>query len=353
MEKTLLFRNDLGVRCTAGQTLSGIEERGINLETQLSSEKTQVFPSFSSKAYRIVFGNQSPKQVRFTLTSSGNNTQFTVYRAASNNPNRLINCPDASELTNDVLEGKPVTATSNDVFVIFVSNASASASEVKIQMTRDLQIQLQAQGPYNGPAQMCARVKASFEMEDLPLTLQDQVQIKYFIDSKPAETFGVTSTGPGSLVNFTRSCNLSEGTHTLEARIISSDGTTFGSASSSFVVENNLWPGRYINGTDRCAGISASTLSVNKTNPPESFTVLPGESTGQLRYGGQTTTYDVRYPDGSSFVVVKWVFPIPFDGDPQSYGYFQNVAHWLSCGTPPDFHPGVPPSAVFLQGVDH
>ncbi|NJK43194.1 MAG: hypothetical protein HC933_02055 [Pleurocapsa sp. SU_196_0] len=53
----------------------------------------------------------------------------------------------------------------------------------------------------------------------------------------------------------------------------------------------------------------------------------------QLRYGNQTTTYRVSSSgEFWGFLEVNWVFPTPFDGEPAAYGYFQNVAHWLSCG---------------------
>ncbi len=347
--KTLLFRNDIGSLCTLNNTISGTQSINVDLETQLISQLqlAESFAPLTSKAIRLTFANQTPQNMRLVLSSTGN-VRFTVYRANSRNPERLLNCPDATDLTSQILQGKPISVSSSDSIVVFASNASVSSSDIRLETVRDIPILLEAVTPYNGPAQMCARVKATVGMDDLPPT--SGLQIIYFIDDKPAKVFG-SEIKPDlkRLLSFTRSCNLSEGAHTLEARITSSEGSIFGNAVSSFIVENNLWPGRFINGSDRCPPNSAYTLKVSKTNPAETFTVAAGESSPQFRRGNVTTTYDVRYPDGESWAYVNWVFPIPYDGDPESYGYFQNVAHWLACGVPEDHRPGIPPGVLFRQ----
>ncbi|NJK43193.1 MAG: hypothetical protein HC933_02050 [Pleurocapsa sp. SU_196_0] len=261
-EKTQMFRNDMGLPCTISATLSGTQTWSFNPDDQPSARLETSLEAFTSRAYRLTLGNPSTRNVRFNLSASGS-TRFTVYRSSANNPDRLLNCPGDAALTSAVQNGDSVSLSANDAIVVFVSNASSVPTNVKLEAAKVVSVELTTVTPYNGPAQMCARVKATVSADATP-----GFETQFFIDDQPAEVFGsqLLNAATQRLVSLTRSCNLSEGTHVLEARVVSSEGAVLGSTSSEFVVEDHRWPGRYVNGTDRCTEPSEFT-------PPETLTV--------------------------------------------------------------------------------
>jgi hypothetical protein len=203
--------------------------------------------------------------------------------------------------------------------------------------------------PYQGPDQNCARVKAQITSESV-LGVPENVQV--YVDGQAQRIYGATisSDGKSRTYSVTRSCNLDQGTHDLRIVYLVS-GLNQQSQQyderTTFRVADNRWPGIQKNGAYGCntpSGAIAETPYVvyRKNNPSEGPVRLGlGEIARQTRYGNTPTTYNVTFeiPGGNDELTVVWEFKTPFDGDPQWYGYFSNIAHWLSCGSPDGWDP--------------
>jgi len=212
-----------------------------------------------SVAAKFTLGNDSKASAELTYTltpdaPAGAVSNLTVSPASGSLVvGKSVAATVTAQCLREGVESRTVTITSNG------GNASVAVT------VRCATIKVTAVTPYNGPAQMCARVKAVVDAS-LPFSeIGDGLYLSYLIDGAEAKTFGVDEQSPTRRqANLTRSCNLAEGRHTVTVRVRAGgpSGGILGQFPGDFQVDDNRWPGSITMDYKQCSGVRQARMNL-------------------------------------------------------------------------------------------
>lgn len=176
--------------------------------------------------------------------------------------------------------------------------------------------------PYNGPTQLCPRIKGSFNFDFSGVTGDIFLGLK--INGFDIGFNSVTYTSATS-ADFTtiRSCNYDIGSHSLEVYAANAQGgLIISSAPVSFAVSDNRWTGWMINSTNNCAGVPGIALDLSVIASGEvaqsANNVAPDSALLALFKPGVTYTFAATNTALGFNQTFTGGFPRPFDGDPDT-----------------------------------